>query len=944
MTKSGVGGNGWQRRPRPRWLSSLLLPVLLTLQVFHATALELPLEFTLQASRDEQQHVELVWASETVKVIMGGARPEFRLQNAIVLGYPRETPIGGLRLRLTPVMHKLLEEYASTLSVYLSGRRLDSNNSHTGSSLYTSDSSKSSSLRTSAAATTTMSKALPLDPAGRGSLRTERLSYELKGINVSYPYLVEVVAEVTVPIVNATTNNKMPLILFLHGRHSTCYQGSAASGDSVYEWPCPRRYKPIPSHSGYRYIADRLASQGYLTVSIAANGVNGQDDGAEDAGMQGRSLLVRHHLDLWSTWNSVGGDPWKGRFVDKVNLNQVVLVGHSRGGEGVHRAAVDASSDDPYRIVGLVTYGPTAFTQTVTPDVHSVTILPTCDGDVSDLQGQAYVDVSRDLAYSEALRSAVVSVGTNHNFFNTEWTPGLSAAPSNDDWYDDSDSVCGSKKGKLRLTPSEQQAVGAAYTAALVKLATRQDANMLPLLDGSYVRPASIGRADVAVNTVGGAKNRYLYRPGFKVTTRFRNGIKGQECTGRYPEFDNYTTESVLPVCGGGDAFLEPHWITVSSRVFAQGLELQWRDKKQAGVEFVVPASQSNFTGLDWVNVRIMNDPYKKGATFRLVVRDKAGRNATLSSNLTTVESWPGQDRYLARTLRGSLGSARSSLNLDQVVAISLVAQATSGRVWVLDVAAGQARIQRPLVLDLPQLSIESKRVLEADGLKRYGMRIIADRPLTEPGSIWVEEGDLFGSSTQQGYLLELSSGADSAVQEISYDVVGDDVYSNSLSLFSVRIQAVSGVVTGESTGRLTIAEDDPAPKLSVAPIMSTAVEGESLQWTLTLSAPTAGTTIYLTAVAPATGKELLSSDIPSLWWRSKDVFLPDAPAPLSELLLSLPVRFDYGATTVVLSIPLINDGKSEGDKVVVFQNMDYFFTETSFETVKLIGRVKDGK
>ena len=45
-----------------------------------------------------------------------------------------------------------------------------------------------------------------------------------------------------------------------------------------------------------RYVADVLASQGYLTVSIAANGVNGQDAFLDDGGASARSQLVRHHL------------------------------------------------------------------------------------------------------------------------------------------------------------------------------------------------------------------------------------------------------------------------------------------------------------------------------------------------------------------------------------------------------------------------------------------------------------------------------------------------------------------------------------------------------------------------------------------------------------------------------------------------------------------------
>ena len=34
-------------------------------------------------------------------------------------------------------------------------------------------------------------------------------------------------------------------------------------------------------------------------------------------------------------------------------------------------------------------------------------------------------------------------MGANHNFFNTEWTPGLSQAPSFDDWGGGKNATCG---------------------------------------------------------------------------------------------------------------------------------------------------------------------------------------------------------------------------------------------------------------------------------------------------------------------------------------------------------------------------------------------------------------------------------------------------------------------------------------------------------------------
>src|SRR5262249_8187445 len=113
-----------------------------------------------------------------------------------------------------------------------------------------------------------------VDPAARGPYQTQRLKYQRNGLRiVGYPVPIEVLGEVTTPV---GSTELMPLVLFLHGRHSTCYRGGP-DGEPSSDWPCPQGWRLVPSYTGYRYIADVLASQGYLVVSISANGINGQD-------------------------------------------------------------------------------------------------------------------------------------------------------------------------------------------------------------------------------------------------------------------------------------------------------------------------------------------------------------------------------------------------------------------------------------------------------------------------------------------------------------------------------------------------------------------------------------------------------------------------------------------------------------------------------------------
>ena len=62
-----------------------------------------------------------------------------------------------------------------------------------------------------------------------------------------------------------------PVVLFLHGRHGTCYDGWGIDDDDC--------ANPIPSYRGYEYISRNLASHGYAVISVDANDINDNDSG-----------------------------------------------------------------------------------------------------------------------------------------------------------------------------------------------------------------------------------------------------------------------------------------------------------------------------------------------------------------------------------------------------------------------------------------------------------------------------------------------------------------------------------------------------------------------------------------------------------------------------------------------------------------------------------------
>jgi hypothetical protein len=236
------------------------------------------------------------------------------------------------------------------------------------------------------------------------------------------------------------------LLVLLHGNHATCGRiaGPAEHFDINVQYTftgtCPAGYIPVPSHAGYSYLAERLASLGYIVVSINANrGINAAPGVLGDRGLNlARGRLVLRHFQKLSRWNSGAETPPAGLsdLVGKIDFSHVGLLGHSRGGEGM-RAAYNLYRGDPggtnwQSLIGPVTVegifeigpvdGQTALTLNALGTAWNV-LLPMCDGDVFNLQGVKPFDrMLRVTSESPARPKSTFAVwGANHNFYNTEW-------------------------------------------------------------------------------------------------------------------------------------------------------------------------------------------------------------------------------------------------------------------------------------------------------------------------------------------------------------------------------------------------------------------------------------------------------------------------------------------------------------------------------------------
>jgi len=333
------------------------------------------------------------------------------------------------------------------------------------------------------------------DPGTPGPLAVTREEYNFGDTAfqpTDFPGPVELRASIHYPTVLA---GPYPVIVLLHGRHATCFKG----GTQLLQWPCTTNgSQPIPSFQGYDYVAESLASNGYVVVSVSANGVNAVDNFVFDLGALARAELMQKHLDILKGFNTTGGAPFGNKFIGKFDLTRVGTMGHSRGGEGVVRHyLLNNDLGSPYGIKAVFPLAPVDFNRFVMNNAALNVLLPYCDGDVSDLQGVHFFDDARyNVPADAAPKHYELVMGANHNFYNTIWSPSSPFPGAANDWLafvpgGHSDNHCGNGKSSQRLTEAQQRGTGLAYMSAFFRAYVGGETQFLPILTGDAPPPPS---------------------------------------------------------------------------------------------------------------------------------------------------------------------------------------------------------------------------------------------------------------------------------------------------------------------------------------------------------------------------------------------------------------------------------------------------------------------
>ncbi len=279
-----------------------------------------------------------------------------------------------------------------------------------------------------------------------------------------------------------------PLILIVHGNHGMEHH----------------------SDPGYAYLGELLASRGFITVSVDENFINGTWSGDfRGKEMPARGWLLLKHLEQWKAWS----EDQSHELFQKADLDNVMLMGHSRGGEAMPIAVAynqlshfpddaNVKFDFNFGIKGVAAIAPTDaryFRRLDLQDVNYFSIQGSYDSDEASFFGlRQYQRVSFSDS-SSAFKAGLYVHQANHGQFNSIWGRRDAGLPYG--WFLNTAPM---------MSGEEQRQIAKVYLGAYAETLLHGDLSYTPLFKNAAVARDWLPDAFMVNNYKDGASENVL--------------------------------------------------------------------------------------------------------------------------------------------------------------------------------------------------------------------------------------------------------------------------------------------------------------------------------------------------------------------------------------------------------------------------------------------------
>lgn len=450
-------------------------------------------------------------------------------------------------------------------------------------------------------------------------------------------------------VIGVPEGQNRPVVIFLHGAHPI-----QSAAENRYDL-------------GFSYLVDQLADAGYLALSMNV-GINYSFENGEPNGCQRTVQVVEQQSALLKQAIEGKNGIFPCDLKNKGDLNQVILVGHSRAGYDIFEVA---DQTELLGIQGLISAAPSL----VSPlsgapvDVPAGIIIPQYDGDVTSLDGGTLFDQLENTSQRSSGTDLIYLENGNHGGFST--------ALVRPDPFADRDTL------PLVMEPEKQQAFFSAYVMDFVKtvLATgKTPLETVASLPEQYAGYPIMARVDVDGDV--------LYRAAVDSVENLKTADAVAESVNACSTLDHTAGSFRIP-----GSFMQ-YDLT----------RIRW---EKAGSTVTVPVSadlrQASYLQMDLAQDSGDERNRQQDQSMSVTLRDAKGREASMkiaagTPALTwqegTVESIPvtGEDSFLQYSTFTPLGSVRlnpedfNGVDLGQITQIVLTFDQPSGSIMLREV------------------------------------------------------------------------------------------------------------------------------------------------------------------------------------------------------------------------------------------------------------------